>query len=288
MKTKTSKKIPKLYQVANLWSLVHYTSSKREWSLERKLAAVAEAGFDGVTTALNEETGKLAAKHGLKVVGFLSASRKKDFRPMLEQNRDGGAYDINVQLGDHDTTTERVVDLAIRLMKEGRKLGVQPAVEIHRDTCTETPEKTYALADGYRKATGRVLPMTLDYSHFAVVKHLAPSNFSKRLLERTDLVANARQVHFRTFNGHHCQVPVTDGRGRLTPELKDCLPVIGDIFRIWLKGNPGLEQLWVCPEMGPVPGGYNFHCLPNSWEEAQRLRKLIAASWRSEVKKFKA
>jgi hypothetical protein len=282
---KKKKATPKMYQVANLWSLVQYPTPKREWSLERKLEAVAEAGFDGITTVLNKATGKLARKHGLKVVGFFSASKMKDFRPFLEQNLEGGAYDINVQLGDHDTLTERAVALAVRLMEEGRKVGVQPAVEIHRDTCTETPEKTYALADGYRTITGQALPMTLDYSHFSVVKHLAPP-FSKRLLERRDIVQNATQVHFRTFNGHHCQVPVTDGKGRLTPELKDCLPVVEDIFRLWLKGNSDREQLWVCPEMGPVAGGYNFHSLPNSWEEAKRLRTLIASAWRRAVKGY--
>lgn len=283
MKKQTkAKNTPKLYQVANLWSLVQYPTPKREWSLERKIASVKEAGFDGFTTLLNEEMGQLAVKYDLKVVGFGSTAKIKEFRPMLEQNRDAGAYDINVQLGDHDTTTDRAVALAVRLMEEGRKVGVQPAVEIHRDTCTETPEKTYALADGYQKITGEVLPMTLDYSHFSVVKHLAPP-FSDRLLERRDLVQNARQVHFRTFNGHHCQVPVTDGKGRLTPELKACLPVVEDIFRLWLKGRNGLEQLWVCPEMGPVAGGYNLSTLPNSWEEAQRLRKLIAAAWKRAV-----
>jgi hypothetical protein len=58
-------------------------------------------------------------------------------------------------------------------MKDAEKIGCEPSVEIHRNTCTETPEKTYALAHAYRKATGKLLPMTLDYSHIAVVKHLA-------------------------------------------------------------------------------------------------------------------
>jgi hypothetical protein len=33
------------------------------------------------------------------------------------------------------------------------------------------------------------------------------------------------------------------------------------------------------PEMGPVRGGYNLAHLPNSWEEAVRLRPLLEAMW---------
>ena len=32
--------------IANLWSLVRHPSPKTEWSLERKIKAVADAGFD--------------------------------------------------------------------------------------------------------------------------------------------------------------------------------------------------------------------------------------------------
>ena len=35
------------------------------------------------------------------------------------------------------------------LMDAADDLGMDVAVEVHRDTCTETPEKTYALAEGY-------------------------------------------------------------------------------------------------------------------------------------------
>ncbi len=33
-------------------------------------------------------------------------------------------------------------------MQESDRLGAQCAVEVHRDTCTETPEKIYAIAAG--------------------------------------------------------------------------------------------------------------------------------------------
>lgn len=87
-----------------------------------------------------------------------------------------------------------------------------------------------------------------------VVEHLS-APFSARLLTRPDLIRRARQFHFRPFNGHHCQVPVTDGRGNLTPGLRDWLPFVEDTFCLWRPGNPDTPEIFAVPEMGPVPGG---------------------------------
>lgn len=125
--------------------------------------------------------------------------------------------------------------------------------------CTETPEKAYALADAYQKITDELRPITWDFSHFAVVKHLTPANFIEKLLIRPDLIQRAQQFHFRPFNGHHCQIPVTDGKGNLTQELKDWLPFAEAVLKCWLEGNRGTNrEIFVCPEMGPVLGGYNL------------------------------
>jgi hypothetical protein len=166
-------------------------------------------------------------------------------------------------------------------MKEAERIGnLAPSIEVHRDTCTETPEKAYALADGYFNVTGELLPMTWDFSHIAVVKHLGPENYVERLLVRPELVQRSQQFHFRPFNGHHCQVPVTRGNGSLTQELNDWLPFVRATLRTWLEGNAGSDRaLIVVPEMGPVRGGYNFAHLPNSWEEAARLRPLLETMW---------
>jgi len=203
---------PVLRHIANLWSLWDYPTAQKPWSLERQIVDLKEAGFDGFTTLATSEHAKLAEKHGLVIVGYFATPKSSEFRKLIQQNLNAGAIHINVQLADHDTPVEESVKLAVKLMQESEKLGAKCAVEVHRDTCTETPEKTYAIAAGYKKATGQLLPMTWDFSHLSVVKHLAPP-YWKRLLVDAKLVQNAQQFHFRPFNGHHCQVPVTDGHG---------------------------------------------------------------------------
>lgn len=270
---------PRIRHIAALWSLVRHPSEKKEWSLERKIRAVKEAGFDGFATLPGPEHKRLAEKYGLQIVGYIASGKAAEFRKLLLQNRDNGAHFINVQLADEDTLTPEALRLTLKLMDEAARLGVEPSVELHRDTCTETPEKAYALADGYRKATGNYLPMTFDYSHVAVVKHLHPGNFAERLLVQPRLIQRAELMHLRPFNGHHCQIPVTDGHGRITQEIRDWMPFVEALFRVWRRGRQAGRDLYVCPEMGPVLGGYNLSTLPSSWDDAVVLKGLIQKLW---------
>jgi hypothetical protein len=271
---------PILRHIVNLWTLRGYPNAKKPWTLERQIADVKAAGFDGFTTLATQEHAKLAEKHGLIIVGYFSTSKSSEFRKLIRQNMDAGALHINVQLADHDTPVETSVKLAVKLMRESEKLGAKSALEVHRDTCTETPEKTYAIAAGYKKATGQLLPMTWDFSHLSVVKHLVPP-YWERLLVDAKLIQNAQQFHFRPFNGHHCQVPVTDGHGRFSTELKEWLPFLDKTLALWLAGNQDGREMFAVPEMGPVGGGYNFAQLPNSWEDAKILRTVIAKAWKA-------
>jgi len=115
------------------------------------------------------------------------------------------------------------------------------------------------------------------------VKHLAPP-FWQRLLVRPDLIQRAQQFHFRPFNGHHCQVPVTDGHGALSPEAQDWLPFLQKCLALWLKGEQGGREMFAVPEMGSASSGYNLHQLPDSWGEAVRLRSIIDQTWKKLTK----
>ncbi len=276
---------PALLHILNLWTLADHPAAKKPWSLERQLEEAKAAGFDGFTTFARKEHGRLASKLDLRVVGFISVRKAADFRRLIQENLDNGAVSINVQLADHDTPVEQSIKLVIRLQEIANRLGAKCSLEIHRDTCTETPEKTYAIAEGYRKATGGLLPITWDFSHFSVVKHLAPP-YWERLLVEPKLIRRAEQFHFRPFNGHHCQIPVTDGKGNLSVELVQWLPLLDKTLEMWLAGRQGGRELFAVPELGPVGGGYNLASLPSSWEDAKILRTLIDKSWKRAVKKI--
>jgi hypothetical protein len=267
---------PILRHIANLWTLMD-----RPWSLDEKLRAFKEAGFDGVCWAGSPELRAGCEKHDLLFVGGMASGNAADFPRLLREQKDCGAVHVNVQLATDDVLTPEALELALALNREGKRIGVIPGIETHRGTCTETPEKHYALCDAYQNATGELLPLSLDFSHFAVVKHLVPENFAKRLLGRPDLIQHAQQFHFRPFNGHHVQIPITtDGKGTLTPEFKDWLPFAEALLQCWLEGNRNKRrEIFICPELGPVTGGYCLSTFPDSWEDKKILRQEIASLW---------
>lgn len=276
--------MPEIAHIAALWTLNQHPSREREWPLERKIRAISSEGFDGLAGRLTPEHRRLADKHGLKhLVGFISSGNPGEFRGLIEAQKEAGAVQINVQMDDHDTPPIIAVRHWIRMALEAQKVGgVEVSLEVHRDCCTETPEKTYEIADRFRRATGQLLRINFDFSHIAVVKHLNPDNYVVRLLDHPDLVRNSTQCHFRPFNGHHCQVPVTH-RGRLTPEAKSYLDFSEAVMSLWRSAPENRSRtLFACPEMGPHGArgsGYNITGLPPAWPDAVRLRRELALAW---------
>jgi hypothetical protein len=272
---------PVLRHIANLWTLMQHPSAKDEWTLDEKLQAMKDAGFDGVCWAGSQELHDGARRLGLIFVGGMASGQESEFPKILEDLESFGAHHVNVQLAADDVLTPEALRLTLTLMKEGKRLGLEPAIESHRGTATETPEKTYALADAYQQETGELLPISWDFSHFAVVKHMVPGNFNERLLVRPDLIQRAQQFHFRPFNGHHVQVPITDGHGNLTQEFLDWLPFAEALLKCWLEGNADSgREIFICPELGPIEGGYKLSIFPNSWEDAKVLRVEIDKLWK--------
>jgi sugar phosphate isomerase/epimerase len=276
---------PTLHHIAARWSLLQYPSPDKEWTLDQKFAEIKNAGFDGVIHPPIPELSTLAGKYGLSVLGNVVSSCASDLPGLLRANAECGAHHINAHVGNDNNTLGEAVELAILLVQEGRNLGLETAVEVHRGTCTETPEKAYALADVYQRRTGELLPITWDFSHFAILKHLVPDAFIDKLLIRPDLIQRAQQFHFRPFNGQHSQVPVTDGKGNLTQEVRDWFPFAEAVLQCWLDGNGNTDRdIYVCPEMGPIVSGYNLSTSPNNWEDAKILRVEIDKVWKKLIK----
>ena len=263
----------------NLWTLWdHPGSGAAEWTLPQKVGAVAEAGFDGVMGEAGQGIGALAAQNHLRFIAFSRLTdASQNYCDVLKRGQDEGAVVVQVHLGGHDTLTDEALDLALRLDAAARETGLEAVIETHRDTCTETPEKTAALQAAFRQATqGRELPLLLDFSHHAVVKHLAPP-FAGRLLDDPALVRRTRWHHLRPFNGHHAQIPVLAADGSVAPEMADWFELADEIFKLIRSG--GLPEVWVCPEVGPVRGGYGLSSFPPSWRQSVALLAMLKQHW---------
>lgn len=273
---------PVLKFFAGLWTLRGYPSPAQEWSLEKKFAEVRRRGFEAIGGRLLPEAPALCARHQLEYVLYIDAdgtNYEEQFRRAVEFS----PRRINVQLCDHDTLTAEAVKAWIAMMACAEKLGLVIDLELHRDTATETPEKAYAIADAFREETGQTIRFCLDYSHFAVTKHLRPP-YAPRLLNRPELLPLVRQLHLRPFNGNHAQLPATDGHGALTPECSDYLEFVDMLFGEILKSARKDDVYYACPENGPVAsGGYGLSCFPDVWHDAVRVRDEARRLWLAHI-----
>ncbi len=270
---------PGLVICINLWTFTDLPSRECPWTLDEQLARVADAGFDAVSCAVGDPAlPRLLDQHGLRFGGAFDASEVEQFAPAIRANLAIGDGPMNCQLANHDTPTDEAVRLTVSLMEEADRQEAYVHLETHRNTCTETPEKTTAIIEGVRKATGRQPLINFDFSHPAIVKHLAPDEFATRLFDDIPPFQQSRLWHVRPFNGSHCQVPVTDGRGGFSSAYRDVQPFIRTGLRHWLAGPRPGNELWVVPELGPV-GEYGLDCFPNVWEDAIVLGDDIRHLW---------
>ena len=276
---------PSLKLHINRWSLLDEAKSNTEAGVRAHLEKIASAGFDSYCGAPNLPNIKpLLKEYGLRYGGAFDAGSVDEFAPKIAAHLEIDNGPINCQLADHDTPTEEAVELTAALMAEARKQGARVHLEVHRDTCTETPEKARAIADGVKAATGEVPLMNYDFSHPAIVKHLLPSNYIERLFEPAviPIFQQSTLWHIRPFNGHHCQIPITNGRGDFSPEYGDCRPFIRKAIQHWLAGPRPGNELWIMPEQG-CTGGYQLSCFPPVWHEAVALGQDIQKMWAEEV-----
>lgn len=240
--------------------------------------AIKAAGFDGVAEMFRPELAPHLRRLNLAICGRVFSRDGRDVPRLLETEAAGGAHYVNCMLGEHDTTPAAATKLIVRTVRAARRLGLSAHIETHRDTCTETPEKLAEIAARYRGETGELLPLTWDHSHPAVMKHMLPADFSRRLLADRRLIQHSRMFHCRPFGSQHCQVPVTDGRGRLTPEFRDYIAFAEDLFTVWLEGPKPRGELWVCPELGTTVG-YHVSTNPPVWPDTIRCREELLGAW---------
>ena len=91
-----------------------------------------------------------------------------DPQPFFDEATSLGAAVATVQPCDVDTPLADCIEVVRQIQEVAREYELHTGIETHRDTFTETPERTYDMYDGYECAEGQPLPLCFDHSHFAV------------------------------------------------------------------------------------------------------------------------
>lgn len=264
----------RLHVYATAWSLREYPTKTDEWSWAKKFAAIRDAGFAGIMSPPREE---LAGRGDLVYWSIGSLGVKHDVGAFFDQVKELGATHATIQLGDVDTPVRDAIGVAQRVMIASVEAGIPATIEAHRDTFTETPEKMWALCDGYRELTGEILPVCFDHSHFAVVRHFAAPYWPK-LNERPDILAGCPRFHMRPFTGHHCQIPATLDGVKRTPEYALWSDYARELMR-FLKTQGTATDIHMVPELGNAAPAYGLSCFPDIWEDAKVIGADLRRWW---------
>lgn len=271
---------PSLQLHIQAWSLLDEATPDTEEGLRAHLAAIKSAGFQGYCSSPFPMLKELIGEYGLRYGGAFDASEVEQFAPRIAAIMEIDNGPINCQLADHDTPVEKAIELTVALMAEAKNQNAPVHLEVHRDTCTETPEKTLAIMEGYKAITGEYPLMNFDFSHPAVIKHIVAEDYIRRLLsdEVRPVFQQSKLWHMRPFTAQHCQVPITDGKGGLSPEYEACRPFVREGLKLWLQGPRPGNELWVVPEIGTTHE-YKLSCFPNIWDDTVVLANDIESMW---------
>lgn len=270
-----------LKHFASLWTLLHYPdgSERNEWSYDQKLASIKAAGFDGFQWFALRELSGLSVKHGLAFLGGCAAD-KTNYAERLKEFVPFNPVRVNIQLGNDAIEPIEAARLWITMNEMADDLGLVLDLETHRGTCTETPEKTWRIAEIYQQHTSKPIRLTFDFSHFATVKHLLPP-YAGRLLAKPELLRESRQMHLRPFNGHHCQIAATNSSGKMAEWAKPWFEFVEATFFCWLQEKSNDDgTLWVCPEFGGMTSGYWLPSFRDPWLDAMFAQKEVERLWR--------
>ena len=78
---------PRLILCAHTWSMVGYPRPGKEWSLNRKLRAIRNAGFDGVAAFVSPEIRAEADRFGLRLLSGFDCADFATCRERLREQR---------------------------------------------------------------------------------------------------------------------------------------------------------------------------------------------------------
>lgn len=271
----------KLLVYQSLWAMERRRPDGLEWTLDRKLEMIRDAGFDGAGVRFFDRdyvkrvTGFLRA-HGMSWQAQCYPRTVEELRPILDHVAEFGADHINLQPDVRPYDIADCLPLIEGWTRLGRDAGIPVHIETHRDRMTTDLFFTLHLLDHFPD-----LRLTGDLSHYVVGREFAwPISEENHALMRR-VIDQCWGFHGRVASREQIQVQIS------FPHQKEWLDLFMGWweygFRSWRRRAPKDATLSFLCELGPKeyamtgPDGYE---LSDRWQEALMLKDLVRASWR--------
>ena len=255
--------------------------SDAEWSMEEKLAKIAEAGFDGVEYLMEDADHRkamtpLCDKYGLDRSNIVFPWKPEEFTADIAAAKDGGASHINLQPMPITRTVAEAVPYIVRCHDMAAEAGYELFFETHRDRTTTDMYFTLDLIDA-------VPDMRLcgDLSHFLVGREFAGPPISEQNQKYMEqILERCGAFHGRVASREQVQVSISFPHNE----------VWFDLFAGWwghgmrhARANAGADDVFhFVVELGPPTyaiQGANGEELSDRWEEAIMIKDRVQQIW---------
>ena len=254
---------------------------EEEWSLEEKVARIAEVGFDGVEFLMEDKSHReemlpLVEKYGLKRSNIVFPWTPGEFKDDIAAARDGGASHINFQPMPMPRLVAHGVSYLVRCMDLAEAAGYPLFIETHRNRMTTDLHFTLDLLEAVPD-----MVMCGDLSHFLVGREFAGPPFEEAEESKMrQVVERCGAFHGRVASREQVQVSIS------FPHNKPWL----DVYAGWWEHGFRHFKATAAPdatltfvvELGPkwyAILGPDGNELSDRWAEAQQMMELVREIW---------
>jgi len=270
----------RLLVLQSMWAMERRRPDGVEWTLDRKLSMIRDAGFDGAGVRFFDDA------YAREVTGFLRANglvwqaqcypkTVRDLAPILDRVRELGADHVNLQPDVRPYRLEDCYPYIEGWQRLAQESGIPVHVETHRDRMTTDMMILLQLLERFPD-----LRLTADLSHYVVGREFAwPIGEENHALVHR-ILDHCWGLHGRVASREQVQVQISFPHQR---EWLDLFMGWWDYaIRSWRRRAPADATLTFLCELGPKeyamtgPDGYE---LSDRWEEALLLKDMIRALW---------
>ncbi|USG67469.1 sugar phosphate isomerase/epimerase [Brevibacillus ruminantium] len=276
---------PRLQVHQSWWAMRGIGDERGEWSLEKKIANIAEAGYSGIMGRLPapeeaELWRKLLDQYQLEFGIEAFPEDPDEFGTFLQEAKEFGVSYVNAQVKDSFVVGDAAVKRLSGIIQEGKKWNIPVFVETHRGRITQDLLRTVEYAEALPD-----LRFTIDFSHYVLAGEMLTSqeraeDCFQQLLKRTSC------IHGRISNGQQIQVDI--GPAGEHPMTERFLAWWKQGMKNWRQEAQHGDVLPFVCELGPVPYAidrYGFCTnkmeeISNRWEQGLVLKQLALQAWR--------